>query len=232
MLNFWSDSIEKVKAVDLPDTPSPGRRYHQSGGPFPLGDAWALSAILQAYRPGQVVEIGSGFSTACMLDIAEQAELTLEITCIEPYPTRLKSLLKPHDWSHVHLLEQPVQSVPLDVFKALRANDILFIDSSHVLKTGSDVHCEIFRLFPVLVSGVIVHIHDCPYPFEYPDEWVFNWNHSWNEAYAIRAFLMFNERFRVLFWPTVLKMRFTQELRQSFPEFLKHATSSLWLRAT
>ena len=81
-----------------------------------------------------------------------------------------------------------VQDVPIDEFRALGSGDVLFIDSSHVLKTGSDVHRELFEILPALASGVLIHFHDIDYPFEYPDLFLFERRYSWNEAYAVRAF--------------------------------------------
>ena len=127
--------------------------------------------------------------TASLLDTADELSLRPRITCIEPYPERLRSLLRTAD--EVEILETPVQKVSLSRFAELGSGDILFIDSTHVLKSGSDVHYELFEILPSLQPGVAVHFHDLPYPFEYPLQWVFEENYSWNEAYAPRAFLIY-----------------------------------------
>ena len=207
-------------------------RYFEQGGPFPLGDAYTLALMLNVCRPRRIIEVGSGFSTACMLDLADYLDLSVEITCIEPYPGRLKSLLLPRDRATISLREEPVQDVPKSVFSELQAGDILFIDSTHVLKTGSDVHFELFNILPIIKPGVIVHIHDCPYPFEYPEKWITHWNHSWNEVYAIRAFLTNNSHCEVFFWPSMLKQQATSFVRaSSFPDYLRVAACSIWLKA-
>ena len=131
-----------------------------------------------------------------MLDSAEHARLpTLNLTCIEPYPERLPSLMRPGDTKHVNVIDRPVQDVPEEIVDSLQDNDILFIDSTHVMKTGSDVHYEFFHLLPRLKPGVVVHFHDCGFPFEYPDEWIFELNYSWNEVYALRAFSCLTKTF-------------------------------------
>jgi hypothetical protein len=184
--------------------------------------------MINAVRPKRIIEVGSGFSTACMLDTADELSLALEITCIEPDPVRLKGLLRSSD--RVELLECPVQDVDISLFSKLEADDILFIDSTHVLKTGSDVHYELFDILPTLVRGVVVHFHDCMYPFEYHRDWVFKQNYSWNEVYAVRAFLMYNETFVPFYWHSLLARRDPELVRRVFPSAPADPGNSLWVR--
>jgi hypothetical protein len=181
-------------------------------------------------KPSRIIEIGSGFSTACMLDSSEEIGITPEITCIEPYADRLKSLLRPAD--KVEILESPVQDVSVDRFKALEKNDILFIDSTHVLKSGSDVHYELFEILPVLKSGVYVHFHDLMYPFEYPPDYVFDTNYSWNEAYAVRAFLMYNRVFAPFYSSSLLLQLENAYVKKLYPDFPANPGSNLWIVRT
>jgi hypothetical protein len=233
MLQFWRENLDFIRCTPFPEAPTPQYRFRYEGSPYPYGDAIMLRAMLRAKHPARVVEIGSGFSTACMLDSADEIGLSdLAITCIEPYPERLKSLAREGDFKRITLIEQPVQKVSLDVFRQLKAGDILLIDSTHVLKTGSDVHYELFSVLPSLAPGVVVHFHDCQYPFEYPGKWIFELNYSWNEVYAVRAFLMYNDRFRVLFWNSFFARRFRKEAAQDYPTFLKNSGSSLWIEAS
>ena len=125
--------------------------------------------------------------------------------------------------------EKEIQDVDVSIVDDLNRNDFLFINSTHVLKTGSDVHYEIFRLLPRVKSGVVIHFHDVPYPFEYPDKWIFQDNYSWNEAYAVRAFLMFNHEFRVLFWNSLFARRFSKLIKAEFPLFLRNPGGSIWI---
>ena len=104
---------------------------------------------------------------------------------------------------------------------SLEPNDFLFVDSTHVLKTGSDVHYELFYLLPRLNPGVLVHFHDVGYPFEYPDKWIYELNYSWNEAYALRAFLMFNAEFSIKFWNSLYAHKFSSQKSSEYPTFLR-----------
>ena len=89
-------------------------------------------------------------------------------------------------------------------FRKLEPNDILFIDSSHVVKTGSDVQHIFFKILPEIKSGVYIHFHDVFYPFEYPKHWIFDNHWSWNEYYFLMAFLMYNTSFKIVLSTTYL----------------------------
>ncbi len=151
---FWRRHQALIAATPFTREPDPRWRYHAAGGPFPLSDAVGLRLMIHAHKPRRIVEIGSGFSTACMLDSADVAGFSeFHITCVEPNAKRLRSLMRPGDEIRLTIHEREVQGMSLDIYKALEANDILFIDSTHVLKTGSDVHFELFHILPVLKSG-------------------------------------------------------------------------------
>ena len=188
-------------------------RYYTSDRRYPSGDAFVLAAMIFDRRPRRIVEIGSGFSTAAMLDALDAlGDESCQLTCIDPYPERLRSLLRPQDNSRVAIHGVRVQDVDLAIFDTLGPGDILFINSSHVLKTGSDVHHELFEILPRIAPGVIVHFHDIQFPFEYPREWVFSKRWSWNEIYAVRAFLAYNSRFSTIFFTDLFFRRCAEEL--------------------
>ena len=229
MLAFWQKQREFIRTTPFREEPGGGDRYHVAGSPYPLSDAVVLRAMIGAHRPKRIIEIGSGSSTACILDSADHVGLDLRLTCIEPYPERMLSLLRPGDQERITLIERAVQLVPPEEFADLGPGDILFIDSTHVLKTGSDVHYELFHILPVLRPGVLVHFHDCRYPFEYPHGFIFERNYSWNEAYAVRAFLMYNPRFRIIFHASLFARRHRKLVAETFPAMLANPGSSLWL---
>ena len=229
MIAFWERNLAFIKTTPFTSEKDAARRFYY-GGPFPWADAITLRAMIGEYRPKRVIEIGSGFSTACMLDTADECDLTdFSVVCIDPDPTRLQSLLRAADYKRVQIIKSPVQDVSLDLFDTLERGDFLFIDSTHVLKTGSDVHYELFGVLPRLKDGVVVQVHDCHFPFEYPKGWVFDFNYSWNEAYALRAFLMYNIRFSVLFWGSYLASTFRSMIKIDHPDFLKNTGGSIWL---
>lgn len=231
MHDLWLQSLEVVSSSNFLSGRDTSDRRFDLTGPFPFGDALSLLIVMFNVRPSRIIEIGSGYSTACMLDCSEDLLLpSLRLTCIEPHPERLLNLLKPGDADRIELIKRPVQEVSEEIVDKLSENDILFINSTHVLKTGSDVHYELFQLLPQLRRGVIVHFHDCRYPFEFPMEWIRD-NYSWNEAYALRAFLSFNSKFSILFWGSLFRRMFVKEITAEYPILLKqNPGTSLWLR--
>ena len=136
-------------------------------------------------------------SSACVLEAARDAAIAdFSLTCISREPERVRSVLGAAGGERVRIIGTPVQEVPIELFGALGRGDLLLIDSTHVLKTGSDVCHVLFSVLPSLAKGVIIHFRDCPYPFEYSDRWIFEDNRSWNEVYAVRAFLIVQFGFR------------------------------------
>jgi hypothetical protein len=169
--------------------------FYIQNSQFSWLDARALFVLLRAWKPRRVIEVGSGYSTLLMADVNRRfLSDSCKILCVEPFP---RPFLK--QMPSIELIEKKVQHVAHEVFEQLEAGDILFIDSSHVAKTGSDVNYLYFEILPRLKPGVRVHVHDIFLPCEYPVEWVLQENRSWNEQYVLRALLMFNSRFRVLF---------------------------------
>ena len=159
--------------------------------------------MMREFRPKRIIEIGSGFSSALMLDVNEKHFNNLiDLTFIEPYPDRLNKLVKPNDKANI--IPQKLQDVDFNIFTKLEENDIFFIDSSHVSKAGSDVNSIIFNVLPLLKKGVLIHFHDIFYPFEYPEKW-YKEGRYWNEAYILRAFLQFNSVFKIIYWLDWLK---------------------------
>jgi hypothetical protein len=170
--------------------------YYVRNTQFSWLDARALFVLFQHWRPRRIVEIGSGYSTLLMDDINRRfLGGTMSITSIEPFPRPFLHAMA----DRIDLKVARVQDVPLSVFESLEAGDVLFIDSSHVAKTGSDVNFVFFEILPRLATGVRVHVHDIFLPMEYPRDWVVDENRSWNEQYLVRALLMFSSRFRVVF---------------------------------
>lgn len=204
-------------------------RFHRSdNGYFSLADAVILNALLRLFEPRCIIEVGSGWSTAAMLDTFEERHLP-ELILIEPFPERLFSLLRDDDLTRVVIREERVQDVPADFFDKLGPGDVLFIDSTHVAKLGSDVNYLLFEVLPRLPIGVIVHVHDMFYPFEYPLKWV-EQGRGWNETYLLRAFLEFNHSYKILFWADLLRACANDVLRSEYPLLIPDEGGSLWLR--
>jgi len=212
-------------------------RYFLDNKFFSFGDGIILYSCLRHFQPKRVVEIGSGFSSAAMLDINDLfMGKGIEFTFIEPFPDRLFGLLSAGDHKRVKIQQKPVQEVELSVFTSLEANDILFIDSSHVAKIDSDVVHIFFHILPRLKKGVIVHFHDIPWPFEYPRRWLEE-GRAWNEAYFLRAFLQNNKTFEILYFNSFMVTRYAEFLREKMPKVLELPSSqetlgnsSIWIR--
>lgn len=171
-------------------------RFHYNNDAFGPGDAEYLYNMVRHFRPRRIVEIGSGSSTlmarnAVAANRAEDPACACEQICIEPYE---------QPWleqAGVRVLRQKVEEADPAVFAQLEANDILFIDSSHIIRPQGDVLFEYLQLLPALKTGVLVHVHDIFSPRDYPEDWV-HAHRLWNEQYLLEAFLSFNHRFRIL----------------------------------
>jgi predicted O-methyltransferase YrrM len=172
--------------------------FYEPNGQYGALDSRVLFVLLRSLRPKRMVEVGSGFSTLLTADVNRRfLGGGLEFTCVEPYPPAF--LLDGGGVPGVsRLIVARVQDVPVAELTRLGAGDVLFIDSSHVAKTGSDVNHLFFEVLPRLRPGVVVHVHDVFLPDDYPEAWVRE-GRSWNEQYLDRALLTFSSAYRVLF---------------------------------
>lgn len=201
-------------------------RYTPNNEFYGLADAAIYQAFLRHAKPKKVIEIGSGFSTAKLLDTADTFLPELQVLCVEPYPVRLLQLLRSNDT--IEILRQPVQDVPLSIFTALEAGDVLFIDSTHVAKAGSDVVWLFLRILPLLSRGVYVHIHDVHWPFEYPEDWLRE-GRNWNEAYMLNAFLCHNSEWEIELFSSWMWHKHRELLPAPYDRDLP---GSIWLKRT
>ena len=226
----WGELSALMAICDFPERTTPGHRYYFENNFFSYGDALVLQAMLRWLRPGRVIEIGSGFSSAAMLDTRDRFRVPGRLTCIDPEATRLRGLLRPADGEVCEVLACKVQDVDLARFRALAAGDILLVDSAHVMKTGNDLHHILFDILPVLAPGVLVHFHDVFWPFEYPMDWVLGERRAWNEVYALRAFLTGNAGYKILFFNDYFARFRGDAMRAAHPFMARNTGGSLWLR--
>jgi len=204
------------------------QRYCFNNGAYSYTDGIVLYSFIRHFKPKRIIEIGSGHSSAVMLDTREEFVNDINLTFIEPFPKYLNKIIKDNDRANCEVLEKKVQNVQLSKFQKLEANDILFIDSSHVSKTGSDVNYEIFKILPILNPGVIIHFHDVFYPFEYPKSWVSE-GRNWNEDYLLRAFLSYNDQFEILLFSHYIHQHH-KEAFKDMPLTYKNTGGNLWIR--
>jgi len=206
-------------------------RYRFDNHMFARGDALALYGMLRRFQPSRVVEVGSGFSSALMLDTDDvHLDSRTRFTFIDPYPERLHGLLSDADRDRVTVIEERAELLDPKVFSDIEPADLLFIDSSHVSRIGSDVNFLFLEVLPQLPAGVLVHIHDIPWPFEYWRHWVAQGRY-WNEAYLLRALLTDNPRFRMLWFSSYMLNVHRDQMNEVWPEFEadRGSGASLWM---
>ena len=213
MRAFWQSCVPLLRECPFPATKTDGFRYFYENGGFSYADAMMFYAMLRKHRPRRVVEVGSGHSSACLLDTVERylGNETL-VTLVDPHPELALSLMTDTDKSRTRFVAKPIQEVGLALCDELAANDILFIDSTHVAKTGSDVFHDMFN------------------PFEYPDAWIYDENRSWNEIYLMRAFLMNNDAFEIVFFNDYFWRFYRDDVMDTCPAFAMNPGGALWLR--
>jgi Methyltransferase domain len=226
------DLAPLITTLDLPTHPKPGWRYYTQNPAYALGDASIYAGLLRFLRPQRLIEFGSGFSSCLALDINARY-LNGQMAChfIDPYPQLLESLLIENDLQTITINRSKAQDTPPASVDMLQAGDILFIDSTHVCKTGSDVNFHLFSLLPRLQAGVYIHFHDVFHPFEYPKSWVFGENRSWNELYLLRSFLMHNSAYEIIFFNDYMAQCHKELLASLLPmDKFGNLGGGLWLR--
>lgn len=216
---------------------TPEMDFHLINGTYMAVDAHMYWALIRHLKPQRIVEIGAHSSTMISVDaVAENRRETgvkASIRAIEPFPS---DYLVARDGNEIELMVAKVQDVPMAVFEALEAGDILFIDSTHMLRQGSDVQHEYLEILPRLASGVYVHVHDVSLPKHYPKVY-FDQQLYWNEQYLLQAFLAFNKRFEVV-WPgNAMMLTHPDTMLKAFPEiedmrakFPSSEPTAFWMR--
>ncbi len=198
-LNLLKSFSKYYPEIPFKSKKQPELRYYLENNYFARGDGIILYSMMRTLKPKRIVEVGSGFSSALMMDVNDLFfGGKLKLTFIEPNPERLYGLMSEKDRLDHQVIPKIVQDVDLEIFEKLEPDDILFIDSSHVVKTGNDVQHIFFKILPKLKSGVYIHFHDIFYPFEYPKHWILDNRWNWNENYFLKAFLMYNTQFKIV----------------------------------
>lgn len=184
--------------------------YNANDGTFGSGSREFYYSIIRKFEPARIIEIGAGNSSLiCLAALKKNHEETSKkasFISIEPFPNEKIKAIENHNYDFVDykLILNKLQVVDPALFQTLDKNDILFVDSTHVFKQGSDVEYEFLKIYPYLNKGVIVHIHDIFSPFDYPNIWNSKYYHFWNEQYFLEVFLLCNDHFTVLAGLTML----------------------------
>lgn len=223
------DFSDELSQLDLPN-PSEEISYYYKNGSFPAGDANYYYSLIRSIKPSKIIEIGSGFSTLVALKAMTKNESEgshCSVSCIEPFEMSWLNN-KP-----VHLIRKKVELLDISFFRQLEENDILFIDSSHIIRPQGDVTYEILDILPTLNKGVYIHFHDIFTPNDYPKNWIFNEYRLWNEQYLLEAFLSNNNDFKVIGALNYLANNhriFLQEKLVVLPDMSDSSPGSFWIK--
>lgn len=213
--------------LKIPEKKQDDNKYFHLNKFYELADAEYLYNLIRHFKPKRIIEIGSGFSTLMARNAIEENEnenpdYSCKHICIEPFENKwLKSL-------NIELIKAKVESLDKGIFKELERNDVLFIDSSHVIRPQGDVLFEILELLPLLNSGVLIHFHDIYSPRDYPD-YLLNKHILWNEQYLLEAFLSNNKEYEIIGALNYLSCNYKSQLSEkcpvyaSYPEFVPGA---------
>ncbi len=215
-LSLLKTFVYNKEILELKSLPSNQLVFDFLNGSYQSGDAEFLYNIIRHFRPHKIIEIGSGYSTlmaqhSLSKNKEEDPNYNCAHTCIEPFH---------HDWLEklpIKIVRMMVEEIDLQVFCELKENDILFIDSSHMIRPQGDVLFEYLTILPSLAKGVIVHIHDIFTPKDYLDQWLMKGKVFWNEQYLLEAFLSNNDAFEIIGALNYLKHNHYDDLAKVCP---------------
>jgi hypothetical protein len=214
-----------------------GNRFCLDNPSFSFGCASALYSVIRYYQPCKIIEIGSGNSSLVIQEALNRNSANGGVQghhiIVDPY---LNPVVKNNFGDSIEVCEKPVECVDSSFFKRLQKNDILFIDSSHSVKMGSDVNYLILDILPILQSGVIVHFHDINLPYEYPKVYATNpkFRMFWTESYLLQAFLCCNNQYEILLAMNYLMKEHIDLFHQLFPCYHREEpariSGSFWIK--
>ena len=223
----WNEDgqVELLKQFDfkkeldqIPVKRTNKQEYYYEIGNFGPGDAGYLYSIIRYFKPKKIIEIGCGASTLMTINAVKKNKIenpdnNCEIICIEPYRQKWLSGLP------IATIRDPVERLDLSFFQQLENNDILFIDSSHMIRPQGDVLHEYLHVLPALNSGVLIHAHDIFSPMDYPNEAIIDGKLFWNEQYLLEAFLCYNSEFQIIGALNYLANNHRDLLLEKLPKF-------------
>ena len=219
LLSVFSKFKEEYDKFPLTKT-SIANKYFVNNEQFESVDSEVLYCMIRHFKPKRVLEIGSGYSTLvsaqAMQKNREDNAYKGKLIAVEPYPP---TFLKTGVPGLTKLVQKRVQDLPISDFEILGKADILFIDSSHVMKIGSDVQYLFFEVLPRLKRGVVIHFHDIFLPVEYPKELIMKKHMFWTEQYALQAFLLFNTSFKILWAGSYMHLKHPDLLEKHFSSY-------------
>lgn len=215
----------------LESGPAPPGTFFLRNENYESVDTELLYAILRARKPRRVLELGSGFTTLLIGEAARRNAadgVATEHVAYDPFPRAQILGEAPPPPTRFEPLS--ATDVPLETFRDLEEGDVLFVDTTHTVKLGSDVNYIVLDVLPTLAPGVIVHFHDIFLPFEYPRVWFEEMHYYWAEQYLLQAFLAFNDAFEVLIPAEAVAREHPQRLAAVVPSFVPgKRPGAIWL---
>ena len=206
------------------NTESRPDRYSFANDYYTSPDAEILYAMVRLYQPHCIIEVGSGNSTLLMRHAIADGGMPTQIISIDPMPRRNI------EWFADEVIRERVEKLDANrIISRLERNDILFIDSSHEIRSGNDVIHLFLNILPSLRKGVIVHMHDIFLPYEYPQEWMVKYRWNWNEQYLLQALLQGSYEYEVL-WAGYYLQKTKPNISDNFQFWKGDAARSIWLR--
>ncbi len=194
--------------------------FYYDNGSYCSGDAEYLYNIVRHFKPNRIIEIGSGNSTlmvrnAVTANKLDNSNYKCNHICIEPYEQPWLEKIE------IELIREKVENIDKSFFQKLESKDILFIDSSHIIRPQGDVLFEYLELLPTLKSGVLIHVHDIFTPKDYLNDWVYENHFLWNEQYLLEAFITYNSEFKIIGALNYLTHNYRKEFAEKCPIFAK-----------
>jgi len=253
-MNSLDEQLQVIKnccAVENPEKFSSNEIYEKAvvengeDGGFGPVEAEFLHCFIKFYKPQKIVQVGCGVSTSIILNASSEINHSPKVTCIEPYPGQ--SLIRKNNKKEISLIIKNAQEVDAEVYTALGKGDLLFIDSTHTVKPGSEVNYLLFEILPGLKKGVYLHFHDIYFPFDYGRNILSNDLFFWQENTLLHAFLIGNKKYKIIVCQSMLHYERSSDFQEIFRNYIpqenyyglakgerkgKHFPASIYLLAT
>jgi predicted O-methyltransferase YrrM len=229
-LNNLSSLVYANELIDLNlKKNSTNFNFNIKNGFFEHGDAEIYYQLIRHIKPKNILEIGSGQSTLIALEAIKKNKnidkINTKINCVEPYENTWL------DNFNIKIIRKKIEDLNTNYYLSLKSGDILFIDSSHMIRPQGDVLKIFFEIIPKLKKGVIIHIHDIFTPKDYPEKWLINEHRFWNEQYLVEALMMNKNRYEIYLMLNYLKNNAYKKLKEKCPYLKKKSEpGSLYLK--
>jgi predicted O-methyltransferase YrrM len=229
-LNNLSSLVYTNELIDLNlKKNSTNFNFNIKNGFFEHGDAEIYYQLIRHIKPKNILEIGSGHSTLIALEAIKKNKnidkINTKINCVEPYENTWL------DNFNIKIIRKKIEDLNTNYYLSLKSGDILFIDSSHMIRPQGDVLKIFFEIIPKLKKGVIIHIHDIFTPKDYPEKWLINEHRFWNEQYLVEALMMNKNRYEIYLMLNYLKNNAYKKLKEKCPYLKKKfEPGSLYLK--